>query len=396
MPRNNAGTYALASGNPVSPNTLISSTWANSTLNDLAAGITDSLSRSGLGGMSQPLKLPDGLSGAPSLTFTAEPTSGMYRADDGVVGLTVLGTVIFSAGDGELLVPQVLHGQKGLTITQAATNTAGTTVTGNGTAAGGVFTGGSSAGNGLTITGGAGNGVGAVITGGSTGRGATIAAGGGNNSGVTATGAGSGAGVAATGGATGNGLTATGGSSGHGLVATGGSSGDGVVASGGGSGRTGGVFTGGAGGAGVIGLAGTAASASVRQTAVAAQQGDIAFTSVTNPNKTVAFANTLTPLNVPKAWARFHTDGLGAVTLEDGFNVSGVAVAGGDVEVTFASGFADTNYVMMGNTFQAFLSVIMNAQTTTIATVRAGTEAGGSIGLNATPATVDVLFFGRQ
>jgi hypothetical protein len=80
MPRNASGTFSLVSGNPVVSGTLIDATWANNTLNDLANEMTDSLSRSGEGGMLAPLRLTDGVQATPGLGFTNEPGSGIYRA----------------------------------------------------------------------------------------------------------------------------------------------------------------------------------------------------------------------------------------------------------------------------------------------------------------------------
>jgi hypothetical protein len=159
--------------------------------------------------------------------------------------------------------------------------------------------------------------------------------------------------------------------------------------------------TGGSGKPGIVSQAGTAAVGATPQNALTLEDGYLNFAAngggaAVNPNKDVAFTNTITPLHNLKAWVRFTTNGLGAVTFVDGLNVTGVAVNGGDVDVTFASAFANTNYTAMGNVFQAFLGVIMNAQTTTVATIRAGTEAGGSINLATTPLTVDVWFVGRQ
>jgi hypothetical protein len=51
MPRNASGIYSLPAGNPVVPGTVIASDWANPTMNDIAAALTDSLSRSGFGAM---------------------------------------------------------------------------------------------------------------------------------------------------------------------------------------------------------------------------------------------------------------------------------------------------------------------------------------------------------
>jgi hypothetical protein len=79
MPRNASGTFSLVSGNPVVSGTLIDATWANNTLNDIANEMTDSLSRSGEGGMLAPLRLTDGVQATPGLGFTSEPGSGIYR-----------------------------------------------------------------------------------------------------------------------------------------------------------------------------------------------------------------------------------------------------------------------------------------------------------------------------
>jgi hypothetical protein len=47
MSRNGSGTYSLPSGNPVVTNTTISSTWANTTLGDIATALTGSLAADG-------------------------------------------------------------------------------------------------------------------------------------------------------------------------------------------------------------------------------------------------------------------------------------------------------------------------------------------------------------
>jgi hypothetical protein len=87
MSRAGSGTYTLPLGNPVVAGTLITPTWANNSLNDIANALTDSLSRSGLGGMTAPLRGIDGSLGSPSLSFTSEITLGLYRFGAGQVGL---------------------------------------------------------------------------------------------------------------------------------------------------------------------------------------------------------------------------------------------------------------------------------------------------------------------
>ena len=47
MSRNGSGTYSLPAGNPVVTGTTIASTWANTTMSDLAAALTDSVAADG-------------------------------------------------------------------------------------------------------------------------------------------------------------------------------------------------------------------------------------------------------------------------------------------------------------------------------------------------------------
>lgn len=83
MPRDSNGNYALPAGNPVVTATTISSTWANTTLSDLATAMTDSLDRSGNGAMLASLQLFNGVIGTPGLNWGSETTSGLYRAGAG-------------------------------------------------------------------------------------------------------------------------------------------------------------------------------------------------------------------------------------------------------------------------------------------------------------------------
>lgn len=94
MSRNSSGTYTLPAGNPVVTGTLIESTWANNTLNDLASAMTDSLSRSGQGGMTAALRVVDGTVSVPGLAFANETGSGMYRSAAGDYSFAVLGSQV--------------------------------------------------------------------------------------------------------------------------------------------------------------------------------------------------------------------------------------------------------------------------------------------------------------
>lgn len=95
MPRNSSGDYTLPAGNPVVTLTTIQSTWANTTLEDLADAMTDSLSRNGDGGMLAPLPLDNGTAALPSLTFTSDPNTGVYRVGADDLGFSTGGTLRF-------------------------------------------------------------------------------------------------------------------------------------------------------------------------------------------------------------------------------------------------------------------------------------------------------------
>ena len=94
MPRNSSGIYTLPAGNPVTPGDTIDAAWANSTLNDLATEITNSLSRTGAGGMIAPFRLVDGTVTAPAFAFQLETNSGFYRQGTGTMSITILGVKV--------------------------------------------------------------------------------------------------------------------------------------------------------------------------------------------------------------------------------------------------------------------------------------------------------------
>lgn len=90
MPRDNAGNFTLVPGNPVQSGTVVSSTWANSTLDDVSTALTDSLDRYGRGGMLAPFKFSDGTNLLPGAAWVNEPTTGFYRFDAGDLRAAVL------------------------------------------------------------------------------------------------------------------------------------------------------------------------------------------------------------------------------------------------------------------------------------------------------------------
>jgi hypothetical protein len=98
MPRDGSGVYTLPSGNPVVTGTIIASTWANTTLSDIAAQLNNVLTRDGLLGPTGPFKLQDGTVAAPGLAWVSEPGLGFYRNGPGNVRLAAGGANFFVMG----------------------------------------------------------------------------------------------------------------------------------------------------------------------------------------------------------------------------------------------------------------------------------------------------------
>jgi hypothetical protein len=373
MSRDSNGNYTLPNAAFVN-GTVISSSVMNSNFSNISSEITNSLDRSGRGGMLSYLRGVNGSSALPAYSYTSETTLGMYRVSSGVLGVSSNGTDFQRWSTTEVRVYQAFVAEKGATITNSTTNGAGITVTGNGTAAGGVFTGGSSAGRGLTVTGGAG-GTGAVITGGS-----------GNTVGLSVAGIGSGTGAVISGGTTGWGVNATGT---IGIVATG-TNGGGVTG------------IGSAGEAGAKFIAGTAASAAVARTSIYSEAGYLTFTGASagaavNPNKDVSFTNTLTPKHFAKVWGNFTTDGTGGVTVNDGVNIASASISGTDLVVTIAGDFANSAYAVVGGAFNSVQDIRAINKATGTTTLRAITPStAATYDLSAAVLTFDVIWFGAQ
>src|ERR1700761_2390718 len=95
MPRDVNGNYSLPTGNPVVTNTSISSVWANTTMSDVASALSNSLDRTGASaGMTGQFKATDRSSALPGISFTSEPTSGIYRAGTNDFRFVVAGAVV--------------------------------------------------------------------------------------------------------------------------------------------------------------------------------------------------------------------------------------------------------------------------------------------------------------
>ena len=79
MSRNGSGTFSLTSGNPVVTGTTISSTWANTTLSDIANGLTQSVSADGQTPITGALQMGgNDINNAGTITATTGIFGGTY------------------------------------------------------------------------------------------------------------------------------------------------------------------------------------------------------------------------------------------------------------------------------------------------------------------------------
>lgn len=125
MPRASNGTYTLPAGNPVVTGSTIASSWANTTLTDIATEMTDSLDRSGKGPMLAALQLADGSSGAPGLTFGSDNTLGLYKSAAGTIALN--GKIVINAATASSsLTVEATDGVVGLDLDTSNASTSGT------------------------------------------------------------------------------------------------------------------------------------------------------------------------------------------------------------------------------------------------------------------------------
>lgn len=135
MSRNGSGVYSLPAGNPVVTGTVISTTWANNTMNDLASAMTDSVAADGQTPMTGPLNLNSNkIVNLANATLTGDAVNyGQFSTP------TFSGAVVCSST---------------LTVTGATTLNSTLAVTGNASVTGnGSFTGDGSFGGNLAVNG---------------------------------------------------------------------------------------------------------------------------------------------------------------------------------------------------------------------------------------------------
>jgi hypothetical protein len=133
MSRNGSGVYTLPAGNPVVSGTVIASSWANNTMNDLAAAITDSVAADGQTPMTGSLNLNSnkivnlatGTTGNDGINFTQfnTPTFGgavvcsstlTVTGDTNLAALTATGNASFNS-TGQVKLPNGTTAQRSAT-----------------------------------------------------------------------------------------------------------------------------------------------------------------------------------------------------------------------------------------------------------------------------------------
>lgn len=109
MSRDASGNYTLPPENPVVAGELITDVWCNTTMDDIAQALTESLDRGGRGGMLAPFRFADGTIMQPGAAWALETGSGFSRTADGVINMSILGALINSWTANGITVPTGKH-----------------------------------------------------------------------------------------------------------------------------------------------------------------------------------------------------------------------------------------------------------------------------------------------
>lgn len=129
MPRDASGNYTLPAGNPVVTATTISSSWANSTMSDIASALTDSISIATVSGTGILSKSGSGADDIVARTITGTANKITVTNGDGVSGNPTL-----TIPDAVTLVTPTITGSATVGVDLAVTGTTTTnalTATGN-------------------------------------------------------------------------------------------------------------------------------------------------------------------------------------------------------------------------------------------------------------------------
>jgi hypothetical protein len=152
MSRNGSGTYTLPAGNPVVTNTTISTTWANTTLTDLATAMTGSIASDGQTTITGNLQmganritgLADGIAATDAATVSQVPSAALFllkasNLSDVANATTARGNLTAAKSGANSDITSLTGLTTPLTVAQggtgAATLTANNVLLGNGTSA---------------------------------------------------------------------------------------------------------------------------------------------------------------------------------------------------------------------------------------------------------------------
>jgi len=147
MSRNGSGTYTLPAGNPVVTGTTISSTWANSTLTDLATAMTGSLASDGqttatgnlkmgnnrITGLANAIASTDALAFGQVGTIASQNANAVAITGGSISGITDLAVADGGTGRSTLTANAVLIGNGTSGINSVAPSTSGNVLTSDGT-----------------------------------------------------------------------------------------------------------------------------------------------------------------------------------------------------------------------------------------------------------------------
>lgn len=138
MAYNGSGVYVPPTGQPVVTGTVISSSVFNTLVTDIGNTFNNALPRDGQAGMTAQLKLVDGSTTAPGLTFNSEASTGFLRPSPGVLATTILGSEAMRVvTGGRVLVGTTTDdGSTRLQVSGNVSVSGNTTLTGNASVSG--------------------------------------------------------------------------------------------------------------------------------------------------------------------------------------------------------------------------------------------------------------------
>ncbi len=128
MARNGNGVYNLPNGNPVVAGTTIDVNWANPTMSDIATALTGSLPVDGQAPMTGALRIINGTSSTPGISFNAETTTGLWRPGVNQLAFSVGGQERARFNSDKLLIGSVTDTGEKLQVTGTVKITGATTL----------------------------------------------------------------------------------------------------------------------------------------------------------------------------------------------------------------------------------------------------------------------------